>query len=171
MNAHVMLDLETMGTGNNAAIIAIGAAAFDKDGVRARYYNTVSLESSIAVGMQMDASTVMWWLQQSEDARKALLVPDQVPLATALEEFSEFYLTYAKGGGVWGNGATFDNTVIGNAYRLTGIKRPWSFRLDRCYRTVREMHPPLALPMAGTAHNALDDAVYQARYLIKLGVL
>ena len=32
-------------------------------------------------------------------------------------------------------------------------------------------HIMLDLPMGGTAHNALDDARYQAEYLIKLGVL
>lgn len=30
---HLMLDLKTMGTGPNAAIVAIGAATFSKDGV------------------------------------------------------------------------------------------------------------------------------------------
>lgn len=170
---HIMLDLETMGTGNSAAIIAIGAVAFDKDGVGNGFYSQVSLKSSVAAGMEIDADTVLWWLQQSDAARSAFTDnANATSLAQSLMDFSEFYTrSCGLGLGVWGNGATFDNIAIGNAYRLTGIKRPWSFRQDRCYRTVRDLYPKLDLPMGGTAHNALDDARYQAEYLIKLGVL
>lgn len=33
---HVMIDLETMGTSNTAAIVAIGAVAFDIDGIKSK---------------------------------------------------------------------------------------------------------------------------------------
>ena len=69
--SHIMLDLETMGNGNRAAIIAIGAVAFNSSGVNQRFYQQVRLDMSIDCGLEMDASTVLWWLQQSDAARSA----------------------------------------------------------------------------------------------------
>ena len=70
----VMLDLETMGTRHNAPIIALGAVAFNlvEMTIGEKFYANVTLASSVALGSVMDPSTVLWWLQQSEDARKAV---------------------------------------------------------------------------------------------------
>lgn len=48
----VMLDLETMGTDANAAIIAIGAVEFDiQNGeIGERFYAVIDLESAVAGG-------------------------------------------------------------------------------------------------------------------------
>ena len=68
---HIMLDLETMGTGPNAAITAIGAVKFDPDKgeIVETFYFKVNLESSVKQGGVIDASTVIWWLGQNEEAR------------------------------------------------------------------------------------------------------
>ena len=65
----IMLDLETMGTGTQAAIVAIGAVEFDleKGILGEEFYRTVDLSSSISCGGIIDADTVLWWMQQSED--------------------------------------------------------------------------------------------------------
>ena len=68
---NVMIDLETMGVNNNAAIIAIGAVAFDFEGnLGYHFYQTITLQSSVENGGIMDASTVLWWMRQSDEARK-----------------------------------------------------------------------------------------------------
>lgn len=69
----VMLDLETMGNGPRAAIVAIGAVEFDLDtgAVGERFYTPVDLATSVSLGGEMDASTVLWWMQQSDEARAA----------------------------------------------------------------------------------------------------
>lgn len=72
--SHIMLDLETMGNGSQAAIIAIGAVAFDLSGIKDRFYTQVSLESSVRAGLIADPSTIMWWMQKSDEARAALEV-------------------------------------------------------------------------------------------------
>ncbi len=61
-----MLDLETMGNTSNAAIISIAAVYFDETGVGRSFYHKVSLGSSCAIGLEMDADTVLWWLKQSD---------------------------------------------------------------------------------------------------------
>ena len=47
---HVMLDLETMDTGSNAAIIAIGAVVFTRTEITAEFYCNVNLQSSMDYG-------------------------------------------------------------------------------------------------------------------------
>ena len=173
---HIMLDLETMGTGNNAAIVAIGACSFDPHsegvpiGIGNNFYGRVSLQSSMAAGMQVDPSTILWWMQQSEAARKSTFEGDSWELHAALQQFNA-WVKENKGEFVWGNGATFDNVIIRAACRATFITPAWHFRGDKCYRTVINLLPKERQPAferSGTAHNALDDAITQAVYLQKV---
>lgn len=69
---------------------------------------------------------------------------------------------------VWGNGADFDNVILGSAYRRLGKSIPWAFYNSRCYRTVKSLQPGCRIERAGTHHNALDDAKSQALHLMRL---
>lgn len=167
MGLHCMLDLETMGNGNEAAITAIGAVKFDPtvpDGPFQKFYVTVDLESSVACGMKMDASTVKWWLAQSDAARQQMLT-DTIDLPTALDAFATWL---GEIDGMWGNGATFDNVILRSAYRLTNLKAPWSFRQDQCFRTLNKQFRMEPLERVGTHHNAVDDAENQAIHMRRI---
>ena len=166
--SHIMLDLETMGNGNRAAIIAIGAVSFNSSGVKERFYQQVRIDMSIDAGLEMDASTVLWRLQQSDAARSAFKGNEKATsLCDALDDFARWYASVG-GVEVWGNGAAFDNTILSAAYRLTGIEQPWKFWNDRCYRTLKAMYPQVKMARSGTHHNAVDDAHSQADHLIQI---
>ena len=159
----IMLDLETLGNGPKSAIIAIGAVKFSPAGGGMHdFYCTIDPEDAVREGLKMDAGTVMWWMQQSEQARKAFTNPG-LSLRSALQAFREWY--GSKETPVWGNGASFDNVILGNAYKAIGESQPWKFWNDRCYRTVKSMYPHIKLKRVGTYHNALDDAKSQAEHL------
>jgi len=161
-----MVDLETLGNGSNSVIIAIGAVKFDPRTGRVgeladRFYTNVDPQSCVEAGLQMDVSTVMWWMSQSDAARAAVTKPGR-QLAEALAEFSKWLPADAC---VWGNGATFDNVILANAYRALRLPQPWKHWNDRCYRTLKNLHPDIKAPARqGVAHNALDDAVFQAEH-------
>lgn len=164
----VMLDLETMGNGSNAAIIAIGAVGFDDDNVIERFYVEVNLQSSMESGGWLDGSTVMWWMKQSDEARAAFKDNDNAPkLMEALSMFNEWLVKIGVGE-MWGNGAMFDNTILGNSYKRCGLTIPWKFWNDMCYRTVKGMNKHIKLERVGTYHNAVDDAESQALHLINI---
>lgn len=167
----VMLDLETMGKGPRAAIVAIGAVEFDLAAgvVGDQFYEIVDLESSVIVGGEIDASTVMWWMAQS-DAARAELVKGGGHLLRVLPDFSVWM---AKRGPrddvrVWGNGAAFDNVILASAYKAALMPQPWKHWNDRCYRTIKALHRDVPLVRVGTHHNAVDDAESQARHLIAM---
>jgi len=164
---HVMVDIETFDTTPQAAIASIGACNFDENGIGAHvFYTTVNLQSCVDVGMTLGTDTIKWWLGQSDAARSALTSPATMPLRHALEELSAWWPDKAT---FWGNGATFDNVIMSEAYRLTKIERPWRYTADRCYRTMKAEFPQImADNRGGTHHNALDDAIYQAAHMAKI---
>ena len=165
---HVMLDLETMGNGANSAIIAIGAVAFDDMGINSRFYEQVSLASCVSIGLECDASTIMWWMQQSDEARSAFRDNDKANhICGVLARFAKWFVDVG-GVEVWGNGAAFDNAILSNAYRKSGTVQPWKFLNDKCYRTIKGLHPDVSLERVGTHHNALNDAESQAKHLCKI---
>lgn len=167
----IMLDLETMGTGPQAAIIAIGAVEFDiqTGQIGERFYIVIDLESSVAAGGQIDPATVLWWMRQSDAARSQFERPG-ANMVDALFQFGEWMGQRAphKEIRVWGNGAAFDNVILAEAYRRLRIEPPWLCWNDRCYRTIKALHPTIKMQRSGTHHNAVDDAESQARHLIAI---
>ncbi len=171
MSKQVMLDLETMGNRPTSAIVAIGACAFDVETqlISGRFYRTVDLESSMAAGLTVDAGTIIWWLKQGDPAREAITSNSAKTLETALVDFKMWLKELgAPDAGIWGNGADFDNAILANAYRAIGHPAPWPFWANRCYRTVKNLAPHIKIEREGVYHNALDDAVSQAKHLMKI---
>lgn len=174
---HVMVDLETMGKKPNAPIVSIGAVVFDPaTGILGEtFYKVVSLESAVSWGAEVDPSTIIWWLKQSSEARSAIANDDAIKLDDALLMFTDFILENITGGSktaqVWGNGATFDNTILRSSFELACLDCPWIFRNDRDVRTMVELgnaigfNPKTSIPFEGDRHNALADAQHQARYV------
>lgn len=168
---NIMLDLETMGNGPDAAIIAIGACKFDSTGILDTYYCVVDLTSSLNAGLNVDGDTILWWLKQSDDARKAIHSPTMIAIkiTDALKTFANWVeKDNQEDPKIWGNGASFDNVILANIYRKTGLTTPWKYYNDRCYRTLKAMHPEIKINRKGTHHNALDDAISQAEHLIEI---
>lgn len=168
----VMLDLETMGNGPDAAIVAIGAVGMDlRNGTLGKdFYATISLESSVEAGGQMDPSTVLWWMRQSSAARDELVAGDGKE-SEVVFRFYEFLKNNSDFDTlrVWGNGVDFDNVIMESALRRHRLDIPWRYRNNSCYRTVRKLFPDVGMVIReGTLHNAYDDARNQALHLIKI---
>jgi DNA polymerase III epsilon subunit-like protein len=169
---HYVLDLETMGKGPRAAIVAIGCVRIDQGTINGSLYRRVSLETSLQAGLQVDASTIEWWLQQRETAREEIYQPGAIRLESALAKLAEFmgcnHLHKPNPKALlWGNGSSFDNVIVGNAFDACCIQRPWMFWNDRDLRTLLALYPEAkALPFEGTKHHALDDAMHEAKQLL-----
>ena len=164
-NQNIMVDIETLGTGANSVILSIGAVAFNNEGITSEFYRVVDLQSCMNAGLEIDASTLLWWMNQSDDARKLFNSTAREILPVALSKFSGWLPQNAC---IWGNGASFDNTILANAFDKAGVALPWKYWNDRCYRTVKNLYPNIKLERVGTYHNALDDAKSQALHLIEI---
>lgn len=173
MSDNVSVDIETGGLNKRAAIVSIGAVRFDMGTghVTDTFYRTVRIASCLAFGMETDAETMRWWNEQAESDRAVLNCPDAVSIETALKDFAAFVGDSCTG--LWGNGPAFDNAILDEAYRLTGIRQPVHYRFDRCVRTIVALarsfgtDPKTLAPVNKGAHHALNDALYQAELVSK----
>ncbi len=162
---HLMLDIETMGTESFSSIVSIGALEFDiETGITGKeFYVNVDLQSCMDLGLIVNASTIMWWLKQKEQARKDLTNRTVLSIQEALSEFSKFCSNDYE---IWGNSPRFDCGILQNAYYKLGIKIPWSHKKERCVRTLVSFNPEIKnnFIYKGTSHNALSDCYSQVEY-------
>ncbi|WP_234782805.1 3'-5' exonuclease, partial [Enterobacter hormaechei] len=174
---HLMVDIEAFGKKADSPVVSIGAVFFDPStgNTGSEFYKVISLESAMASGGVPDASTIIFWLKASPEARSELVMDDAIPLDDALLQLNEFITENAANGPdsvqVWGNGATYDNVLLEASYDRTGIPCPWKFWNNRDVRTVVELgkavgcEPRYEIPFEGEPHKAISDALHQVKYV------
>ncbi|MCM7806076.1 3'-5' exoribonuclease [Enterobacter kobei] len=174
---HLMIDIEAFGKKADSPVVSIGAVFFDPStgNTGSEFYKVISLESAMASGGVPDASTIIFWLKASPEARSELVMDDAIPLDDALLQLNEFIAGNATNGPeyvqVWGNGATYDNVLLEASYDRTGIPCPWKFWNNRDVRTVVELgkavgcEPRYEIPFDGEPHKAISDALHQVKYV------
>lgn len=173
---HLMIDLETMGKKPSAPIVAIGAVLFSpRNGeLGESFYTAVDLQSAMAAKAVPDADTIIWWMKQSSEARAAICVDGVPSLQSALYDLNKFIrsnVANPRNLRVWGNGAVFDNVILRESYQRECVPLPWEWFNDRDVRTIVELgrevgfDPKRDMPFDGERHNALADAIHQAKYV------
>ena len=166
----LMIDLETFSTRNDAAIVSIGAVFFNRETgeMGQKFYRLIDNPTG-----HIDPNTVRWWLQQNEEARGTLNDPNRYAEHIALEDLGRYIQERAHLlERVWANDPDFDLTILQSAYERNDMPLPWSFRSARSMRTMIDISTMFGLALepvrGGTHHNALDDAIHQAKGIIAL---
>lgn len=173
---HIMVDIETLDTVQSAVVLSIGAVAFDPHtkelGEKFYVEFTTDLKVQQRLGRTISADTVTWWMQQGAAAKQIFAdpAPEGVRRVSTAQGLAEFASFIARHGGkkveLWGNGADFDNIIIGSLFDTFGLVKPWSYGKNRCYRTMKRMFGEnVPLVRQGVHHNGLDDAITQAVHL------
>jgi hypothetical protein len=175
----LMVDIETLGTGRDAAIISIGAVRFDREAKdlsnRLTFYETIKFQNGIGT---IEPGTVLWWMQQGREAREAIFSlgaqDDALPLNEALTKFAKFAEGVDR---LWSNGPMFDERLLREAAERKGSRLSVGYRESRCCRTyfdlARTLWPKMPsslerIPegrlreLAQLSHHALGDALKQA---------
>ncbi len=161
----VMVDLETLGNRPGCVVISIGAVLFDETSIGPEFYAEISQFDSERHGLRADLSTMRWWKSKPLEAARVVWRTSSEPstsihsLSDALGAFGAWLPSRPE---VWGNGAAFDNVILAECFKAAGMKMPWDFKRDRCYRTLKSLFPEVPFKRTGTHHNALDDARSQA---------
>lgn len=176
----IMIDLETLSVEPNAVVLSIGTCEFDANGnIGAQNHMILvpTIDEQIALGRSVNGETVAWWMRQGAMAK--LLFSQQLggisygSVSSALDDldasFAKLRSRYPSGiPGVWGNGAGFDNVILETLYRQFNRHPPWRFCDNRCFRTLRALAPHIPYKREGVEHNALDDAISQAKHAQKV---
>lgn len=161
-----MLDLETGGTDPGSIVLSIGAVKFGGGEIHAEFYRRIDPRDAEKHGQRWHADTVLWWFSQSHEARAEICEGGSVHLAHALIDFANWIGLGNRE--IWGNGPTLDCGLLEAAYKMAGQVVPWTYRDERCYRTVKALSPVSAPPREGLHHHALEDARHQAKHLMQM---
>lgn len=173
MADHFMIDLETLSTASDAAILQIGIQAFDPrgDGIDPAQglIIHVSGEASLNAGLRMDWQTIQWWLSLDDNARAGMVAKqaDALLLSEALVELVKFGQSHGgwSWAKVWSNGAAFDIPILETAFRRCRRDIPWTYSNVLDVRTMKWLAPEVPRVTPDVAHDALSDAQAQAVYV------
>jgi hypothetical protein len=168
MKRTIAIDLETLSLAPNAVVIAIGAICIETGET---FYANIDPEDSQRYGLHIDAGTVMWWMQQSDEARNVLTTETSQTLATVLLGFTHWLKTnkfkYAnREHTLWGYGATADIVWMNSLYKVTQMQQPWTYQQEMCGRTLKQI-TGVNPDKSGVHHNALDDAKWLADVIVQ----
>lgn len=164
----VMLDIETLGVNPGAVVLRISAVQFDMETGETdlEFDSGISLESSLKAGLVIEASTLKWWMSQSETARELAFNSD-IDIHDALHKFRVFIDFIGPDIRVWGNGVRFDVGLLEALYKKVGETLPFTGYNERDVRTLVSFCPEIKANMKfekGERHVAIDDCKHQIRY-------
>ena len=164
---HCMIDLETLGSKTSTVVLSIGACAFDEKGIHDKFYRVLKLDDQMARGRTLTEATLQWWAKQNYEAFKDCMFGEKVMPQEAIQEFVLFWKrNHCKK--PWGNGAGFDVNIMESLFEDYNTSTPWQFWMARDLRTFQEFIMDNKKPARiGTHHNALDDSVDQANFVIE----
>lgn len=168
----LMIDLETLDTAPTAVVLSIGAVAFDPYGhvLGQQFYVefTNFLEQQTNVGRTISPSTVLWWMRQDAAAREVFqpkeTSPQRCSMMWGLSAFGDF-LKENPVNNVWAKDPDFDVVILRSLYQTNApdIAFPFKYNSGRSVRTIEAMPFARLRDKPPTAHNALEDAVAQAK--------
>lgn len=160
-----MIDLETLATSSDAAILTIGAVKFDPFGNDVenpqceKFYVKVDLDSCNDINLTVSDDTIEWWATQSKEAQDEAFNPDgRVSIHDAFADLYKFCWGAQR---VWSNGAGFDIVICETVFKRIHKAIPWKYWQVRDVRTMFDLGIDPQRPTV-TAHNALADAEAQA---------
>lgn len=159
---NVMIDIETLSQKKTAAIVSIGAVKFTDTEIVDQFYVNIDPKSCKEAGLHIQLETIQWWKDKKTEAY-AVLKTNRKTLTDALNEFKIWYGT--KSVPTWACSNSFDCVIMENAYDSVAIECPWKFYDERCFRTFKSMFKS-DIKREGVYHNALDDAIYQTKYML-----
>jgi len=191
-NAELMVDIETFGTSMGAPVITIGAVLFDpyasdssEELLRRVFIRRIDISDAIKLATHVDGGTIRWWLEQNDDAIKALVAGEVSTAQEAFkdleqycnergtfanEKFFDNITDFPKANRYWAKDPDFDMRLMQYYYDHPSIsaKQPWDFWACRSVRTVQDLawpeggleQPDFEVP--GVAHDAGWDAITQA---------
>jgi hypothetical protein len=165
MNTDIMIDLETLATTPDAAVLTIGAVRFDPFGEDIKepgadsFYVRVDLDSCDELGLAVSDDTLAWWAKQDQTAQdEAFSGDNRIHIRDAMNQLYKFCWGAKR---VWSHGSGFDVVICEHIFRKLNKAVPWSFWQVRDTRTIYDLGIENNRPDV-LKHHALHDAYSQA---------
>ena len=128
----LMIDLETLSTSNNAAIVTMAAIKFDPHADYSKitvdqlppnqvYYKRIDLDSCLKIGLITNEQTIEWWGTQPKEAQDEAFGEGN-GLVDVLEMIVGGWQRLIMNSG---DGVTSANSERGTEYRRAGYAAEW----------------------------------------------
>lgn len=172
---HVMIDTETLGRTPGSVVRSVAAVEFDPqtgETGRQKVWK-IDLADSIRYGFKVEASTLKWWMMQSDEARREFVEGAETPLEDFFEEFMEFLADTheERDFTLWCLQLDFDVAMLRsmyswynlNVYRCDEEVLPWNFRKVRDVRPYMDALDSEGLlpPKVADRHTPMADCLAQ----------
>ena len=158
-----MFDLETMAVTPRAVVLTLGAVTFDPytNEIYDDLYLKIDIDDQDKLGREIDPNTLDWWAKQDATVMEEAFSSDgRIRLEDAVTAFHKFAWGCNK---VWSHGSVFDIVIMEDIYRQLNRTPPWNFYDCRDTRTLFDLADPEMEKSTTQQHNALFDAIRQAR--------
>jgi exodeoxyribonuclease VIII len=157
------VDMETFDTAPTAKMISLALVGYNRFSCEVAEEIYARFDVKLMPGT-VSRSTIQWWKKQ-DAINPGLLAEATNGTTDPLEFFDDFTRGYPKGAKVWGNGATFDVTILEETLKSLNCPVPWPFWDVRDLRTLLDVADVNARQchFDGDKHNALHDARHQAK--------
>jgi len=172
---HVMIDFETLGIDPNCVVLSLGAVKFDETGVDGKdtFHHLFNVQDQLDADRTVTASTISWWMGQSDNARAQFSEQSRIRLGPGLV-LDAFNRWWGDAKYIWSHGSNFDTVILDDLMHMWGRHTPWRYSDVRDTRTLFDMfnktHPSFQeelmvnlKPAGVTAHDALIDSFNQAK--------
>lgn len=162
----LMVDIETMDTVSNAAVVQIGAVVIEPDlSITRQYVMAIDPEDARKYGM-VGVATMKWWDEQETHIREHVFAGKELSF-NVVEDFAA-WVESTGATEVWAQGPQFDLVVLENLYRAHSRAAPWAYNAGRDLRTLKALFDARS-PLSNLAqHDALADANKQANDLVTI---
>ena len=163
----IMIDIETLSTHDDAAVIAIGLAAFNDHQILGG--KEILVDPRFSPGHR-DPETIAWW----EDQDPKILTVMMSGLTRPEEACGEvdLFLNGYIYDELWANPPQFDVVILKNLFKSCGKKWKGEHWQERDFRTMKNLAKQLELEPFKEKnlykHSALRDAVHQAKQLMHI---
>lgn len=158
-----VVDIETLGTHPDSAIISIGAVLNLPDGEQRTFDSgPIDLTEQLLAGAHIDQKTVQWWMGQPDQTKGYFKAPT-VRLNRALNLLDQFLSGQETQTDIWAQGPQFDQIVLEAAFRRCQMTPPWKYNQWRDVRTLKSFFTDeFFRKNEHIKHNALHDALHDS---------
>ena len=163
---HIIIDIETLGRRNDAAITQVGIVIADEDfSILDSYLIQVKPDAWNTCDRTFTGETLLWWMQQKNtpvSKRATHIVHSYKYLVDKLYQIFNRYNT--EDTIVWTKGS-MDLFCIKDLCEYLNMEIPWKFWQPRDIRTTKELIKDWKVCENNNAHNALGDVLTELEEL------
>lgn len=168
---HIVVDIETLSTKRNAAVVDLAAVVVDFNRPTNDTFQVfIRQGEQVAAGevFELDHDTLDW-----HDRHDPEFLPhcenNGVSFQEAMCNFNSWIFAQSEGVELhfWSQGKDFDFPIVENMFLQAGLATPWAYSRLHCLRDLVWLNPSTRIKGSGpAAHKALPDAIHEAKQLV-----